>query len=51
MVSDLTTLRESVSGVDTDEEAVNLLQYQAAYRAAARVVSAADELLQQLLQL
>jgi flagellar hook-associated protein 1 FlgK len=51
MVSDLTTLRDSVSGVDTDEEAVNLLQYQAAYRAAARVVSAADELLQQLLAL
>ncbi|MBM4390386.1 MAG: flagellar hook-associated protein FlgK [Deltaproteobacteria bacterium] len=47
--ADLETLRESISGVDTDEEATHLLEYQAAYRAAARVVSAADELLRQLL--
>ena len=48
-LADLETLRDSISGVDTDEEATHLLEYQAAYRAAARVVSAADELLRQLL--
>jgi len=38
--------RVSVSGVSTDEELVNLIRYQNAYAAAARVVSAADEMLQ-----
>jgi len=39
----------SVSGVNLDEEAANLLKYQTAYNAAARVVSIADELMQTLL--
>ena len=51
ILTDITLLRESISGVDTDEEAVSLLKYQAAYRAAARVVSAADELLRLLVTL
>ena len=51
LVDDLDTLRESTSGVDTDEEATHLLEYQAAYRAAAKVVSACDELLRTLLQI
>lgn len=51
LTSDLETARASVSGVDTDEEAMHLLQYQAAYRAAARVVSAADELIGDLLMI
>jgi flagellar hook-associated protein 1 len=37
--------RGSVSGVSLDEEAANLIQYQAAYQAAARVVSAISSLL------
>lgn len=41
--------RQSVSGVSVDEELVRLIQYQSAYQAAARVVSAADEMLQSLL--
>jgi len=40
------TRRASVSGVSTDEELVNLIRFQNAYAAAARVVSAADEMLQ-----
>ncbi len=48
---DLQSLRDSVSGVNTDEEATHLLEYQAAYRASARVVSAADEMLRTLLAL
>jgi flagellar hook-associated protein 1 FlgK len=51
ILTDIQALRDSVSGVSTDEEAVSLLQYQAAYRAAARVVSAADEMLRQLVTL
>lgn len=51
ILTDITALRESISGVDTDEEAVSLLQYQAAYRSAARVISAADEMLRQLVTL
>ena len=39
----------SVSGVNLDEEAANLLKYQTAYNAAAKVVSVADELMETLL--
>ena len=49
LVGDLETLRESTGGVDTDEEATHLLEYQAAYRSAAKVLSACDELLRSLL--
>ena len=37
--------RGSVSGVSLDEEAANLIQYQTAYQAAARVVSTVNSLL------
>ncbi|MBE0699683.1 MAG: flagellar hook-associated protein FlgK [Anaerolineaceae bacterium] len=37
--------RESLSGVNLDEEAANLAKYQKAYQAAARVMTAYDELL------
>ena len=49
LVGDLEQLRESTAGVDTDEEATHLLEFQSAYRASARVISAADELLRALL--
>ena len=39
----------SISGVNLDEEASDLLKFQAAYNAAARVVSVADELMNTLL--
>lgn len=41
--------RTSVSGVSIDEEMVNLIRYQNAYAAAARVISTADEMLQTVL--
>lgn len=41
--------RSSVSGVNLDEEATNLLKYQQQYQAAAQLVSVADELFQTLL--
>ncbi len=40
--------RNAFSGVSTDEELVKLIEYQTAYAAAARVVSAADEILKTL---
>lgn len=41
--------RESVSGVATDEELVKVVQIQAAYAAASRIVSVVDEMYQALL--
>lgn len=51
MVEDFDAMRTSVSGVDPDEEAMKLIEYQAAYRAAARVVTATDEMLRILTSL
>ncbi len=41
--------RESVSGVNLDEEAADLLRYQQAYQAAAQIISTADTMFQTLL--
>lgn len=43
--------RAAVSGVSLDEEAINLLQYQKAYEAAARFLKVADEMTQTILSL
>ena len=50
-LSDLQTMRDAVAGVDTDEEAIRLVEYQAAYRAAARVLQVGDELMQTLMSI
>ncbi len=42
--------RESVSGVNLDEEAADLVRFQQAYQAAARVIQVADTIFQTLLQ-
>lgn len=42
-------LRESVSGVSLDEELTNLLSFQRAFQASARLITVADELLQTIL--
>lgn len=41
--------RDSVSGVNLDEEAANMLRFQQAYQAAAQVISTADTMFQSLL--
>ncbi len=41
----------SISGVNVDEETTNLMNYQRAYEAAARVVSTVDELTQSILDM
>ncbi len=43
--------RDAISGVSLDEEAINLLQYQKSYEAAARFLKIADELTQTILSL
>ena len=41
--------RDSVSGVNLDEEAANMLRLQQAYQAAAQIISTADSMFQTLL--
>ncbi len=41
--------RESVSGVNLEEEAADLLRYQQAYQAAAQIIATADAMFQTLL--
>jgi len=41
----LNTRRESVSGVSIDEELINMIKFQQAYNAAARLIGVVDELL------
>jgi flagellar hook-associated protein 1 FlgK len=43
--------RSAVSGVNIDEELVQLIRFQNAYSAAARIVTAADEMLQTILDM
>ncbi|MBI4642428.1 MAG: hypothetical protein HY743_01535, partial [Deltaproteobacteria bacterium] len=51
LVDQFTQMRDSVSGVSLDEELTNLIKFQRAYQAAAKMVTTADELLQTLLSL
>jgi len=43
--------RQAVSGVNTDEELVNMLRVQQSYQAATKMIKAADEMLQTLISL
>lgn len=43
--------RQAISGVNTDEELVNMLRVQQAYQAATKMIKAADEMLQTLIGL
>lgn len=51
MMTHLENYRESVSGVNLDEEMVNLIQYQKAYEAAAKLISVSDEMLDVLMNM
>ena len=51
MLQQLQQQQASVSGVSLDEEASNLLLYQRAYQAAARAISAVDQMLQTAIQM
>ena len=49
IVDELNQTRDSISGVSLDEELTNLIEYQHAYAAAAKLITAADEMLQVLM--
>lgn len=51
IIAQATAQRDAVSGVSLDEEAINLLQYQKAFEAAARFLKVADEMTQTILSL
>ena len=51
MMVQLENQRESVSGVSLDEEMINLIKFQNAYSAAAKLITTADEMMQTVLQM
>jgi flagellar hook-associated protein 1 FlgK len=51
MMAQLENQRESVSGVSLDEEMINLIKFQNAYTAAARLITTADEMMQTIMQM
>jgi flagellar hook-associated protein 1 FlgK len=51
MMTYLENYRESVSGVSLDEEMVNLVKFEAAYNAAAKMISMADDMLNNLMSI
>jgi len=51
VMTQLTNYRESISGVSLDEEMIQLIQYQKAYEAAAKVIVTAQEMLQTIIDM
>ena len=50
-VQQLTDQRNSISGVSLDEEASNLIRYQSAYQAAAKVITTISDLTQTVIDI
>lgn len=50
-LQDIDELRSSISGVNLDEEAMKLMQYQASYEAASRVISVTNSLFKELMNI
>ncbi|RXJ70364.1 hypothetical protein CRV08_01155 [Halarcobacter ebronensis] len=51
VLNSMLTTYENLTKVDPDEEMINLMQYQAAYEANAKVITAVDEMLQTILDM
>lgn len=49
LLENAVSARNTVSGVNLDEEAANILRFQQAYQAAAQIISVADEIFQELI--
>jgi flagellar hook-associated protein 1 FlgK len=50
-VAQLKNIRESISGVSLDEETTKMIEYQKSYEASARLIKAADEMIDTVLNL
>jgi flagellar hook-associated protein 1 FlgK len=50
LTNQLTEARDSVSAVSLDEEMTEMIKYQHAYSAAAKLISTADEMLRALIE-
>ncbi len=51
VLADLTEVREAIVGVNLDEEATKLIEFQAAFEAASKVIRAADDMLRVVMDL
>lgn len=51
LMTNLTNLRQSVSGINLDEEMANMVAFQHGYNAAARVISTFDKMLEVVIQM
>ncbi|MGZ5278408.1 MAG: flagellar basal body rod C-terminal domain-containing protein, partial [Pseudobdellovibrionaceae bacterium] len=51
ILGQLNTIRESISGVSLDEETTNMIEFQRAFDASARVIKTADEMFDTVLNL
>jgi flagellar hook-associated protein 1 FlgK len=51
IIAQLEDRRGAISGVSLDEETANLIRFERAYQAAARIIQAADDMLEELLNL
>ncbi|MBI3544767.1 MAG: flagellar hook-associated protein FlgK, partial [Deltaproteobacteria bacterium] len=51
IVNQLEKFREAVAGVSLDEETTNLVQFQHAFDACAKVIKVADEMLESILRM
>jgi flagellar hook-associated protein 1 FlgK len=49
LVNQVDARRQSVSGVSTDEEMANMIKFQQAYNAAARMITTVDEMLDKVI--
>ena len=50
ITSEFSAMRDAISGVSLDEEMADLIKYQQAYSAAAKLITSSDEMMQTLLQ-
>jgi len=51
MLTQLTNRRDSISGISIDEEMTNLIKFQQAYSAAARLITRVDEMLRTVIEM
>lgn len=51
IVAQLSTQRESISGVSLDEEMANLIKFESAFKGAARLISLVDEMLETVINM